>query len=92
MGGREGKSHGASQRDGEVWGATSSTVRLTGNTGRKSVMEDREPGSTESPGSAVLSLLVPGENSSVALSTEGLLSQREQNPASFCLSDFLRVL
>lgn len=29
-------------------------------------MQDREPGSTESPSSAVLSLMVPGDNSTVA--------------------------
>lgn len=57
--------------------------------GRKPVVQDREPGITDSP---VLSLLGPGDNSPVALSAEGLLSQREQNPASFCLSVFLRVL
>lgn len=33
----------------------------------------------------------PDDNSPVALSAEGLLSRREQNPA-FCLSVFLRVL
>lgn len=41
-----------------------------------------------SPGSAMLRLLVPGDNSPVALSAEGMLSQREQNPASFCLLVF----
>lgn len=44
---------------------------LTGSTGRKLVMQDREPGSTESPGSAVLSLLVPGDNSPVPFLLRG---------------------
>lgn len=92
VGGREGGSHGASQGDGEGWEATRSPgMSSLAVLGENLSCRTGSLGAQRVP--ALLScLLVPGDNSTVALSAEGLLSQREQNPASFCLPGFLRAL